>query len=150
MTEISPRDLKSVHCGANYIRPSGFLALNLRNCTSNWLAMEYIGVSSDEDEEVQVYNETGRIFYEIRSKYERYTGKVLLKIRGDGIRDRVFICDTNMQDRSIPKHYRKKFKHEVYKSIKTRFPACGEYFNLMLHYNCGVMDKLEIDDTTEK
>ena len=150
MTEILRTDLKPVDCRTRSIRPTGFSRLNPRlGCSRAWQEVERIGLSSDEDDAIPITDEAGRIFCEIKRKYKNYTGKVLLKIRGNGIRDRIFYCETSTQDRSISEYHRKKFRHEVCKSIKSQFPSCGEYFNLMLHYNCGVMSKLEIDDTTK-
>lgn len=150
MIEILRTDLQPVGHSLRSTRPTGLSGLNPRmDCTPDWQEIERIGLSSDEDGAVSVVHETGKIYYEYKHKYEKYSGKVLLKIRGRGIRDRIFFHGTRTHDRSIPENHRNKFRQEVYKSIKSWLPTCGEYFSLLLHYNCGVMNKLEIEDTTK-
>lgn len=147
MIQISRTDLKPIR----RLRLNGFAKAQTRmNCSRIWQKLERIGLSSVEDEKLSVPCEPGQSkFVDVLFKYEKYTGKILLKIRGNGIRDREFKNGSLEKDRAILDIHRKIFKNEVYSSIKSFYPACGEYFTLQLHYNCGVMNKLELEDTTK-
>jgi hypothetical protein len=131
-------------------RSTGFASLNTRlNNSPIWQKLERVGLSSTEDYEQFAPREPGqRVAEPVVFKYEKFTGKVLLKIRGSGIRERIFINKTCTKDRTIPDVHRQVFKNDVYKSLKSLYPTCGEYFSLWLHYNCGAMNKLELEDTT--
>ena len=147
--QISRTDLKSV----DNSRLTGFSILNSRmNSSHVWQKIERIGLSSIEDEKQVLTRESDKAdeFVGMKFKYEKFIGKVLLEIRGHGIREREFINGSVIKDRSITAYHRKVFKNEVYSSIKSFHQACGEYFDLLLHYNCGVMDRLEMRDTTKQ
>ena len=147
MIQISRTDLKLI----GNLRLFGFSKFQTRmNCSRIWQKLERIGLSSVEDEKQFAPREpehttiVGAVF-----KYEKFTGKVLLEIRGRGVRERKFINGSVTKDRAILDSHRKSFKNEVHRSIKSFHPTCGEYFNLLLHYNCGAMNKLELEDTTK-
>lgn len=125
MIQISRTAMKCIDDRRSNSRLSGFARTNPRmNCTRNWQKLERIGLSSTEDEERYAPREPGQPNVgPVVFKYEKYTGQVLLKIRGSGIRERIFINSTCTKDRSITDWHRQVFKNEVYKSLKFLFPT---------------------------
>ena len=148
MIEISRTSLIS----SDNRRSKGFAGLNQRiGCTNLWLTLQSIGLSSVVDEKQDFSNIPLKdAFVPTVFKYEYYTGKVFLDMRGRGIRERTFKNSVVWKDRGIPDCYRKSFKTDVFGTLKTLIPDCKEYFQLLLHYNNGALVRLQYENRTKK
>jgi hypothetical protein len=133
-------------------RMNGFTDLNPRTgCSKIFLSLQSIGLSSVVDEKQDFSNTPLKdAFVPTVFKYDYYTGKVLLDMRGSGIRERIFINRAVWKDRGIPEYYRKSFKTDVYGELKAAIPDGEEYFRLLLHYNMGALVGLQYENRTKK